>query len=154
MTPKERRDIEYAHEKLLDLYRSGNIRPAEMGELRNLTKTLQPMWQQEQDDAQPAFRAREASVRRGSDRLDMPSNMKILACFSGRGATSEAGKLAGLLKFVPVPGTVMSAMQAPRDARSGDYGSAALNAATLPLDMMGLGSVRRGVSSVKGLLAK
>ena len=48
----------------------------------------------------------------------------------------------------------MSAMQAPRDARSGDYGSAALSAATLPLDMMGLGPVRRGVSSVKGLLAK
>jgi hypothetical protein len=68
MTPKERSDIEYAHEKLLDLYRSGNIRPAEMGELRNLTKTLQPMWQQEQADAQPAFRAREASV--GEDLTD------------------------------------------------------------------------------------
>ena len=153
MTPKERSDIEYAHEKLLDLYRSGNIRPAEMGELRNLTKTLQPMWQQDQADAQPAFRARETSV--GEDLTDWISKQyENLGLFSGRNATSEAGKLAGLLEFIPGPGTVMSAMQAPRDARSGDYGSAALNAATLPLDMMGLGSVRRGVSSVKGLLAK
>jgi hypothetical protein len=95
MTPKERRDIEYAHEKLLDLYRSGNIRPAEMGELRNLTKTLQPMWQQEQDDAQPAFRAREASVE--EDLTDwIAKQYENIGLLSGRGATSEAGKLAGL----------------------------------------------------------
>ena len=33
-------------------------------------------------------------------------------------------------------------------------GKKAAKAATLPLDMLGLGPVRRGVSSAKGLLAK
>ena len=147
MTPAERRQLENAYNKLYEIYDEGNIRPAELDEMYRIYDQLGPIWEseaeQERIETAPTLQAREPSVAENVGDF-LARNVYQPLGFSERSSYGEGGKLAGLMELLPGPGTVMAGAQVPRDIRAGNYGTAALNAATIPLDLLGVGPVRRG----------
>jgi hypothetical protein len=147
MTPAERRQLEAAYDRFYQLYDEGKIRPAELDEMDRIYEQLGPTWQaeaeQERIETQPTFQAREPSVAEDVGAW-LGRNVYEPLGFNERSAQREGGKLSGLMEFLPGPGTVMAGAQVPRDIRAGNYGMAALNAATVPLDLLAAGPVRRG----------
>ena len=151
MTPAERRQLEAAYDRFYTLYDEGKLRPAELDEMHRIYEQLGPTWEAEAAKASerrtPTIQAREPSV--GEEVSDwLARNVYQPMGFSERSSYGEGRKLSGLLQLAPGPSAVMAGLQVPRDVRAGDYGMAALNAATVPLDLLGVGPVRRGVASL------
>lgn len=151
MTPAERRQLENAYTRLYEIYDEGNIRPAELDEMYRIYDQLGPVWEseaeQERIETAPTLQAREPSVAENVGDF-LARNVYQPLGFSERSSYGEGGKLAGLMEFLPGPGTVMAGAQVPRDIRAGNYGMAALNAATVPLDLLAAGPVRRGAAGL------
>lgn len=151
MTPAERRQLENAYDRLYQLYDEGTLRSAELDEMYRIYDQLGPVWEEEasreQAETAPTIQAREPSVVEDvSDWL--ARNVYQPLGFSERSSYGEGRKLAGLMEFVPGPGTAMAGAQIPRDIRSGDYGMAAINAATVPLDLLAAGPARRAAAGL------
>lgn len=151
MTPAERRQLEAAYDRFYTLYDEGKLRPAELDEMHRIYDQLGPTWEAEAAKAAkaserrtPTIQAREPSV--GEEVSDwLARNVYQPMGLSERSSYGEGRKLSFLLELLPGPGTVMAGAQVPRDVRAGNYGMAALNAATVPLDLLGVGPVRRGM---------
>ncbi len=149
MTPAERAQLENAYDTLYQLYKNGNIRPAEMDELTRLDDILRPAWTAEQAqyeaETQPTLQAREPTVTESLINFMAPA-FASMPGMSERGGYRTAEKLAGLMDFVPFIGGAISAEQARRDIGAGNYGSGVTNAAFSLLDVVpGAAALRSGI---------
>jgi hypothetical protein len=161
VTPAERSNLEYTYNQLYKLYEAGGIRPGEMQELQRLDDILRPAWMaqeaQQTAQSQPQILPRERTVSEDvedwwADKIRRVSGDTPFPV-DARGSQRIGKRIAGLLEFVPGPSTMMSGVQAQRDATAGNYGSAAMNAGFGLLDVVpGMAATRTGMNATaKGL---